>query len=748
MMFKEVILIFVISIMCVNAGEYLDINISYDHGKYNYEILGLNYYESFENLGSYVYQSFDVNNDSLEVDTFDFDREIRFYYEDGTDEVFLMDYYSKVLSFRYYNNLERLEIYDDNLNRILDIDLIEEVSSIEQPEVEAVETVRERDYLLYFLIFILFLIIVLFIYLFRRLGKKVFFFIILFCYLVSGIEELVDISNNFNGIESESITYSGDLSVIKSGSNRIVKFEEGSVLNVKGQSFEGIVPYSKKTSSSLTLDSKGEIIKADFLVGNSGGNYNINGVSFYAPPGSTVKFDKGVVTMNVLSGSELKELPLSKNGPDMRIKGENIKLDEDHTLSKGEISVKKDGFYVKDAVINEAHVYSENEIKLFLDGDSHGVDNSYVSLGKNKVFTNIAMGKGDFHLDFSQNSFFKGDVSFDFNDKETYSLKMEDLDPIPLVSLNSKMGGNVELFTLKNGPNKFIVNSDQKVMLNVGHDKSKGANFGLDMKTAYGIGSIYFDGNGLSQMPYIDTKPRIFVNEVTKELFQKKYGIGLEGDYSDEDLALLSEKLDLSTLEMRRNVKGIVVYDDMDSLKEACKSKIALIGCAGDEKIFLLRRMIGTNTLDHEFGHLLHGYHQEKAKEFELIKTLNPLLWFSEKEYPNLEDEWRSVAFGGTKYGYLGDAKLKDASSFVPISMTGTPYLPAKGFCRDYGTKSWEEDISTMLECVKGSSDRNFNDYVCKSGKNYDLRYAKKVDLLYKFKFISSTDYNRVFAGC
>jgi len=31
-MFKEVIFIFIISIICVNAGEYLDINISYDIG--------------------------------------------------------------------------------------------------------------------------------------------------------------------------------------------------------------------------------------------------------------------------------------------------------------------------------------------------------------------------------------------------------------------------------------------------------------------------------------------------------------------------------------------------------------------------------------------------------------------------------------------------------------------------------------------------------------------------------------------
>jgi len=53
---KKILYLFVFFVLTifVNAGEYLDINISYDHGKYNYEILGLNYYESLENLGSYA----------------------------------------------------------------------------------------------------------------------------------------------------------------------------------------------------------------------------------------------------------------------------------------------------------------------------------------------------------------------------------------------------------------------------------------------------------------------------------------------------------------------------------------------------------------------------------------------------------------------------------------------------------------------------------------------------------------------
>ena len=717
-MFKEVIFIFIISIICVNAGEYLDINISYDNGVYDYEIIGLNYYDVIDNEGNYVYQVFDLSNNIVEMDSFEFDREIRFYYENGTDETFLRDYYSGILSVKYDKNILDIFVYNDSLDMILEINLVdyfkEEEKIIEEPVSE------EKKYLLYILIFSLIIILILIL---RNLRKKVFIFFILFSFLISAAG--LNFGESLGYETNDYLSFSGDPNGVSSSSLNdlnVINIEKEGDLKIGDNEFKNIIP-TENGKSTFTLDAKGDLVEADFKIGDQGGDYNIKGTKFYAPPGSNVKFKDGIITLNAPKDSEFKELPMSENGPDMKITGENVKINQFNTLNKGEILIKGNTFYTKDSVINGIHVYSEQETKLFFDGNKHGVDTSYISLGEVGVYTNIAKDKGDFNLDFTKDSFFKGDVKFDFDDKESYSLKMEDYDPNPVVRLYSKLGGKTKLFRMQNGPNIFDTYTNRDIRFVNDKSNIKAVPFEFDI----GIGFVNFEEDGsFNLVEDLISKPKFFVDKSSKRLLEKKYNIKLNGDYSKDQLSYLGDVLDSSTPEMRVGLKEIVLYNNKNDLLKAChQSDESTVGCIGNNVVEVTSDKFSDDEfLVHELSHPLIEKYSSRYKKGE--KNL-------------FKQEWYDIHKGNDAYP---NKKLSDGLGWSDESLFEVAY----GYATPYGATDWDEDISDMTTKIRNRP-MEFKQHICEYSP-YTGVYIASFDFLVKYKFITEEDKQKVFEQC
>lgn len=754
----------------------MDINLTYDHGVYNYDILGRSYHENIDTFGFFKYKVFDFNNSLVEENFFDFSGEVRVYYEDGIDISYKQDYFSHVFSVSYNSDIGSIEVYDKELNNVLIILFTKPVT--EEVIVSEKELIKESDYIPYIFVLVLIIILIIFIFFFGRLKKKIFLFFILFSFLVAGIDESLittDLSSQFSE-NSLPVTYNGDLNLFQENGLNVITFDKpGAVLNVGDNKFENIVPYSDKVPSKITLDASGNIIDANFLVGRQGGSYLINGIDFYAPPGSTVIFKDGVINLDIPKGVELTSLPISSSETSiMKIKGEGVWLVDGVRLDSGEINFKGDGFYTRGAVINGIRVTSSEDTRLFFDGKKQDLVDNYVSFGEKNVYANIVKDKGNYNLDFTKTSFFAEDVAFSLNDNADYYLNIKDGKNRPVVSWDvAKLGDGQELFTLKNGGNVFSFRDD----------------FALQALVSGGVGApfsvtspkipdqfVRFNEDGSYDFLSYNKYPSVIsVNNVNKDLIEKHYNIKLDGDYSKEDLLVIADILDKSTPEMLSSLKSVGVRDDIQSLLDACAlpyipEHINVRGCAGSGDVFLLRSSIPSEVLSHEMAHNL----QDRYESADFQK--------SGESVSSLEKEWTSLAVGSNdeSYDYLEAVKSKgtgkpliDTSlvswaegSETPTQLLETKYSqenprlkfdknvdlgdPAYGFARPYGAVNWNEDISTMVESVKFPESSNLQPYICEKSPYYSKGqiYVKKIDLLYKNKFITQEDYNNLYASC
>ena len=154
-------------------------------------------------------------------------------------------------------------------------------------------------------------------------------------------------------------------------------------------------------------------------------------------------------------------------------------------------------------------------------------------------------------------------------------------------------------------------------------------------------------------------------------------------------------------------------------------------------------------TFRHELSHRTYDIYLEKSPSGFVEFT------FSSSEYKTMVDEWESAA-GLKKLGGLYTSKstsLLDQSAlkqnlpdfkWIGVSKSEA-YAPKYGYVRPYGAYNKNEDMATFTEKI--TSDPGFfkREGLLDGGKNYDPRYKQKVDLLFKYGFISQAEYNAVF---
>ena len=269
------------------------------------------------------------------------------------------------------------------------------------------------------------------------------------------------------GYDNDYLGFTGDTGELESlylysSDSRVISIGgDGGDLKIGDNEFKNIVPRDDG-KSTFTLDAKGDLVEADFKVGDTG-IYSIGGTEFQAPPGSNVKFKDGIITLNPPKDSRI-EFPqsLDASSADVKIIGENIKLPGEHILNSGEILVRGfNNYQVSDARIDGVDIIGE-KVPVYFDGKIHDYVTSYVSFGEDTVFANIVQDDGGYNLDFNKDSIMKGETDFYFKDKGSYSMMFDGNTNVAGLQVRTK--SSEELFNFENGYDRFIVKGDGTVL--------------------------------------------------------------------------------------------------------------------------------------------------------------------------------------------------------------------------------------------------------------------------------------------
>ena len=210
------------------------------------------------------------------------------------------------------------------------------------------------------------------------------------------------------GLEESNIIGDGLKYEKQDEGSKLIFEKEDSNLNINGNKFENIDPKSDggRRVSSIELDEKGDITKADFTVNEKGGDYVIGGTKFHADPGSRVEFKEGKITITPSENQEITN-PIPEKKDDSKSKDLKEYL-VTYDCEKGckikgkEVNGKlvyKDGkLFVapgQETTINGVKIENYNptfgakNTDVYFDGKEH--EGTYVSFGE-KTF--IASSKG------------------------------------------------------------------------------------------------------------------------------------------------------------------------------------------------------------------------------------------------------------------------------------------------------------------------------------------------------------------
>lgn len=236
----------------------------------------------------------------------------------------------------------------------------------------------------------------------------------------------------------------------KVGSSSFIKFDkEGANVVINGSVFRNI---KSVEGSNIELNDAGEIVSANFLVNENGGNYVFGGTEVFAPANSKIVFKDGVITMEVPEGSRISKFPEMKDfgfkDEKVLIVGKDVSLPNGHVLNSGVLNYQNGKLFVDSgniAIIDNIELDSSGKYEIYfedvrkpfvndieykknpslydtsfmrsLDSDSNG----YLSIGKDSIiYSNIpAENFRGLELTFMDGSYFDSETSLYLN-KNSY----------------------------------------------------------------------------------------------------------------------------------------------------------------------------------------------------------------------------------------------------------------------------------------------------------------------------------------
>jgi len=185
--------------------------------------------------------------------------------------------------------------------------------------------------------------------------------------------DIVDIGSLLFNLAEGEISGSG-VTYEKIGEDGLVTFaQEDANLNIKGNSFENILPSTSENPSFIKMDKAGEILNADFTTNDKGGTFLINGVSFDAPPNSRVFFDNEN-GFSLADGTKINSLDESYIENGISIGGKNIEVLDNFILRDGNLKIDSEGYLLDSGIVTSKgkFVFSDEKTGsvLFANADS------------------------------------------------------------------------------------------------------------------------------------------------------------------------------------------------------------------------------------------------------------------------------------------------------------------------------------------------------------------------------------------
>ncbi len=589
-------------------------------------------------------------------------------------------------------------------------------------------------------------------------------------------KEFIDIGTLL-GMREGFVTGSGISTRSLDDCNQRISFaEDDASLKLGDSSFNNIGPLYEavdggkpvRQASYIDIDCSGNILKADFKTNDKGGIYDLNGIGIICEPNSRVKYDfeKGKLEMENAEIKSLENLVISGKAPNgVDITGENIKFknkddgEYSHTLNKGVITAWSDESFsippTKEfggTSIDNINIVTEDEerIRILFEGNGYVPESSFIRFNGDEL--NIVTGTKDsnqIEIDFN-----KGNKYFNIDDEDYVSIKQtsnskiiiqnrnkEGLEPLvvgvsyqgrravdPLINYHAKN----PFYTIENGENVikyYEVDGKSELFLDKYNPDLKGlGSTPMQIVSVYKGESSYtdekkiiIDNNNKLSVVRNDITPRVKNNWADHRLLEYATGvkINIEGGVSQEvitsTLSTIKETFDYLTPEMKEAVNEIKIVE---------KNPIASASANMISRIVSSEADPTEETLVHEISHIRHA----ELKNLNLFGSLFNKEWKETMENIPQEMGYKNLP-GSFEHRFNIPKKLPGSGEYY-------------GYVADYGTANIDEDVATFTQFVI-TDPEFFKGRLLQDSKltQYSEVYRGKLDLLYKYKFITREQY-------
>lgn len=589
------------------------------------------------------------------------------------------------------------------------------------------------------------------------------------------LTEVTDIGKIIGLPEGEIIGQGVKYQLIEENT-RLTFINENANVNLKGNSFKNIIPQDTAGHPTfIDIGETGNIARADFTVNEEGGTYVFGNTEINAPPNSRVFFDKATgVRIKIPEDGELKEIPKAKDSflPSdyiTTIEGKDIKLPSNEIINgklrydNGQAFVSLEDKTIINGVELTGEAGKEEVANLFFDGRRHEGDyvsfdlenkkmiiasdiigpianfkegNPFIKIDEGDYVAMQVFGGGEIEIKNRDSQgliprvITKGEFVIDEDYKSILRFKSYNkvyIEKEPrLFDINKEITESttspIELFT-QNTDGLNLLKEKNKIFVD---------NFN---RIAIGLDNEEF----ISLSEGIDTtfSSRIHYNYPTEESMEALTGKGIrfvDVSQGNKDLVLgrLRDYWETLTPETRDSIEYMEFYSD-EEFNKKFKDKFSEGGFPVENtgafvetdsgKIFFKAKKMRLSTSRHEAGHARHF--AVNANTFKILEFIG---------IPNFESEWKDIVGKGF---YRNEVPHK---LFYPPKEEP---LPKKGFVRYYGTLNIFEDVATFTDKV-ATNPCFFKDLISPEKQEYDERYAKKINLLHKYKFISTIEHNNV----
>ncbi len=515
------------------------------------------------------------------------------------------------------------------------------------------------------------------------------------------------IIQNLASFNSSEISYK----LSEDGNSAILTFLKEGILNIKGIKFENISPQDVYGGKSyVKIDNQGKILESHLSTNKNGGEYNINGNIIKVPPTTIFSYDSknGFKCHN---GAEIKKIASTN------ITGGGIKLWRNGKLYEG--------IYGTLNFDEKSQAYIDNSDKEL------GINGLYIANTANKrvnLFFDEKEHEGDY-LSFNKTSFIlNGPLDISFGPRNPYmkllgstALSIKGSSNSKVIIENREVSGLIPKITLLGNSDVIINNGKKDITYDSGDNKwyisnkgSSGYSSPMEIYKSNSNEKIFVDNlNRVVIVPknygeYISTdeingydirfSSKVFYNYPTEEAIEKLTGkdILFEEDLPNtakqNDLIRLQDYWGSLTPETKEAIKNIeFVQKNKESGMFGQLTGYGKGSPAGTANPLTRTIRIAHNYMDYS----LFRHEAAHMRDFDLLFT-------------SFHKSWREI-------------------EGIPIN--------------SYAKTNIFEDVASTVEIIAKDPEK----YGVSSYDKPDL--IKKLDLLYKNKFISEYEYNAAKEG-